>query len=199
LRDNIGVSRLSIFKTRRGRLARMSYNSASRRMFARFLVDALCRDAGDAAQVLPIWMRECQPVDGIRGAACPSFATPMPRIGRRRPRHGEFRGQRGQALMAADGQCSLPTCDDSHDHRGWRRRQWFAPALVENRTGEPGQRTRPRHPPASSAAGQEQVEQERALAVFVHRRFRSSPQTGAASRWSATDYMIRPKAPALEG
>ena len=47
----------------------------------RFLGDALCRDGGDGAQVWPIWMPLFQPVDGIRRAAFPFFATPMSGIG----------------------------------------------------------------------------------------------------------------------
>jgi hypothetical protein len=50
-------------------------------MFAGFLIDVLCRDGSDVAQVLPIRMPLFQPVDGIRRAAFPLFDTPMPRMG----------------------------------------------------------------------------------------------------------------------
>src|SRR3984893_16893571 len=91
------------------------------------------------------------------------------RLGQRgnRSRHGRFCGQRHSQIVAYDGEKTLCEPQRSYGDGRWRRLQRLSRAVVENRIAEISQRTQIPDHGLPSAAGHQQVEQNRASALFV--------------------------------
>ena len=89
---------------------------------------------------------------------------------RHRPRHGGVRGQQHPALVAHDGASGVSAGSYAVDNGGFWGQQQRADPAVEMGAPAPRHAERLGHFRAPSPARDEQVEQDRAPAVFVHQQ-----------------------------
>ena len=85
-----------------------------------------------------------------------------------RPRHRTIRRQQRSALARSDRPGALSRDEPSHDHRRWRRVQWFTSATLEVVAATTRRRNRPDHSGLPLSARHFQVEQDRASHVLLH-------------------------------